>query len=192
MERASAPQPSDLSSMTGSGGGGASKYLANLPSRGLFSSTVISSNPGGIRVYICEHETSPPEEQLIETNQTNILIRSLTLKKQKSDSSSKDVKGKATTESTKGKRAAERAIDGRTSAKRMHVTSSSGNPQQEGTSTRTIGKDFQGLTVERLRALLKERGLSVKGKKDELIARLKSSRVDGELPVRVTEEFLDA
>lgn len=29
----------------GAGGGGASNFLANLPSRGLFSSTVLSSNP---------------------------------------------------------------------------------------------------------------------------------------------------
>ncbi|XP_042497153.1 uncharacterized protein LOC122075980 [Macadamia integrifolia] len=180
MERASAALPSDSSSMVGGGGGGASKYLANLPSRGLFSSTVISSNPGGVRVYICEHDTSPPEEQLIKTNQTNILIRSLTLKNQKCDSSSKDAKGKATTESTKGKRAAERAVDGRNSAKRVNKTNGSGKPQQEGTSTRTVERDFQGLTVERLRARLKERGLSVKGKKDELIARLKDDMVDGE------------
>ncbi|XP_042500904.1 uncharacterized protein LOC122078824 [Macadamia integrifolia] len=168
MEGEFATSPTNSSPMAESGG--ASKYLANLPSRGLFSSTVISSNLGGVRVYICEHDTSPSEEQLIKTNQTNILIRSLTLKKQKNDSSSKDAKGKATAECTKGKRAAERAVDGRASAKKMNVTNSSGSARQAGTSTHT---DFQGLTVERLRALLKERGLSVKGKKDELIARLK-------------------
>ncbi|RZB56661.1 hypothetical protein D0Y65_045681 [Glycine soja] len=39
---------------------GASPFLANLPSRGLFSSTVVSSNPGGMRVYVCNHDTSPP------------------------------------------------------------------------------------------------------------------------------------
>ncbi|XP_043703851.1 uncharacterized protein LOC122653952 [Telopea speciosissima] len=205
MERSSATLPSDSGSVVGAGGGGASKYLANLPSRGLFSSTVISSNP--ISSYTLQlfnpsdllsvlysavvksisharssypHIYFHPEEQLIKTNQTNILIRSLTLKKQKSDSSSKDVKGKGTTESTKGKRAAERAVDGRASAKRVNMTNRSGNPKQEGTSTRTFERDFQGLTVERLRARLKERSLSVKGKKDVLIARLKGDRVDGE------------
>ncbi|XP_043724064.1 uncharacterized protein LOC122671039 isoform X2 [Telopea speciosissima] len=178
MEGESATSPSNSNPMAG--GGGASKYLANLPSRGLFSSTVVSSNPGGIRVYICEHDTSPPEEQQIKTNQTNILIRSLTLKKQKGDSSSKDAKGKARAEYTKGKRAAERAVDGRASAKKVNVKNSSGSPQQGGTSTRTIERDFQGLTVERLRALLKQRRLSVRGKKDELIARLRGNRADGE------------
>ncbi|XP_010250743.1 PREDICTED: uncharacterized protein LOC104592902 [Nelumbo nucifera] len=175
MEGASA-SPSDSSSMDG----GVSKYLANLPSRGLFSSTVISSNPGGMRVYVCDHDTSPPEDQLIKTNQMNILIRSLTLKKQKSDSSAKDVKGKATAESTKGKRTAERIGDGRASVKRANMTKNSESARREGSSTRAPEKDLQSLTVERLRALLKERGLSVKGKKDELIARLKGDRVDGE------------
>eukprot|EP00262_Sarcandra_glabra_P001803 TRINITY_DN11970_c0_g1_i1.p1 TRINITY_DN11970_c0_g1~~TRINITY_DN11970_c0_g1_i1.p1 ORF type:complete len:178 (+),score=23.36 TRINITY_DN11970_c0_g1_i1:164-697(+) len=153
-------------------GGGASKYLANLPSRGLFSSTVLSSNPRGMRVYICDHDTSPPDEQLIKTNQTNILIRSLTLNKQKSDCSLKDAKNKVSKESIKSKRSAERVVDGRTSAKRANLTSGSGSPRQEGSSAR-----LRGLTVERLRALLKERGLSIRGKKDELIARL---RTDGE------------
>ncbi|PSR89551.1 Nucleolin like, partial [Actinidia chinensis var. chinensis] len=97
--------------------GGASKYLAGLPSHGLFSSTVIASNPGGMRVYICDHDTSPQDEQLIKTNQTNILIRSLMIKKQKGDSSSKDVKGTSPSEASR-KRPAERALDGRASAKR--------------------------------------------------------------------------
>lgn len=35
----------------------------------------------------------------------------------------------------------------------------------EGSKSRPHDKDFQSLTVERLRALLKEKGLSVKGKK---------------------------
>ncbi|KAB2019246.1 hypothetical protein ES319_D08G284900v1 [Gossypium barbadense] len=39
---------------------GASKFLSDLPSRGHLSSTIISSNLGGMRVYICEHNTSPP------------------------------------------------------------------------------------------------------------------------------------
>ncbi|KAG9446152.1 hypothetical protein H6P81_012280 [Aristolochia fimbriata] len=148
---------------------GASKYLVNLPSRGLFSSTVISSNPGGMRVYVCDHDTSPPVEQVIKTNQTNILIRSLTLKKQKADSCAKDLKVKIAADSTRGKRSAERPVEGRTSSKRANLSSSN---QREGSSTR-LPEEFQNLTVERLRGLLKERGLSTKGKKDELIARLK-------------------
>ncbi|EHA8589553.1 putative Apurinic endonuclease-redox protein [Cocos nucifera] len=93
-----APPPSDPDRTAG----GASKYLASLPSRGLFSNTVPSSNLGGIRVYVCDHNTAPPDEQLIKTNTTNILIRALQINKQKSDS--KDAATKATPESKKGKR----------------------------------------------------------------------------------------
>ncbi|KAA8542128.1 hypothetical protein F0562_023280 [Nyssa sinensis] len=168
MDGSSAP-PSDSNPTAG----GASKYIADLPSRGLFSSTFLSSNPGGMRVYICDHDTSPPEDQLIQTNQTNILIRSLMLKKQKGDSSSKDVKGIAANESSR-KRPSERALDGRASAKRA-ITNTQVGIQQEGSKSRAPDKNFQSLTVERLRALLKEKGLSVKGKKDELIARLRGA-----------------
>ncbi|KAK5782936.1 uncharacterized protein LOC108476752 isoform X2 [Gossypium arboreum] len=140
---------------------GASKFLFNLPSRGHLSSTVISSNLGGMRVYICEHNTSPPESQHIKTNQQNILIRSLMLNDKNGDSSSKDVKAAA---EGPRKRAAERVMDSKASAKKANT--------QEGSSSRAE-KDYHSLTVERLRALLKERGLSPKGKKDELIARLK-------------------
>ncbi|KAB5532136.1 hypothetical protein DKX38_018806 [Salix brachista] len=153
---------------------GASRFLANLPSRGFLSSAVSSSNPGGMRVYICEHDTSPPEGQQIKTNQTNILIRSLQLNKQKGDSSSKDVKGVAASEGSRKREAfmlqfrpirlkgAEKALNSRASAKR-------GNNQigslQDESDTLTSDKEYYSLTVERLRALLKERGLSPKGKK---------------------------
>ncbi|KAG9143310.1 hypothetical protein Leryth_010231 [Lithospermum erythrorhizon] len=56
--------------------------LSNLPSRGLFSTTTPSSSTlGCTRVYICDHDTSPPQNQLIKTDQMNILIRSLLIKK---------------------------------------------------------------------------------------------------------------
>ncbi|XP_052182540.1 uncharacterized protein LOC127795122 [Diospyros lotus] len=163
---------SDSNPLPGAGGG-ASKFLADLPSRGLFSSTVISANPGGMRVYLGDHDTSPPEDQLIKTNQMNILIRSLMLKKQKGDSSSKDAKGTAANEGSR-KRSAERQSDGRASAKKP-VTSTQIASQQGTSKSRLPEKDLQSLTVERLRVLLKERGLSLKGKKDELIARLRGT-----------------
>ncbi|XP_021847593.2 uncharacterized protein [Spinacia oleracea] len=155
------PPPSDSIPTTS---GTVAEFLTDLPSRGLFSSTAVSSsNPGGIRIYVCDHETAPPENQVIKTDQMNILIRSLTLKKQQ---------GEATDNSRK--RAADRAADGRASAKRAS-TSSQNSARQGGSSSRAADKKFQGLTVERLRALLKEKGLSPKGKKDELIERLRNS-----------------
>lgn len=169
MEGSSSP-PSDSNR---SPNNGASKFLSNLPSRGLFSSTVLSSNPGGMRVYVCVNDTSPPESQQIKTNQQNILIRSLTLRNKKADSSLKDVKSASggAAESSK-KRTAERVVDSRVSAKRANSQSSS---RQEGSSSQASNRDYQRLTVERLRALLKARGLSLKGKKEELIARLKGA-----------------
>ncbi|XVE56596.1 hypothetical protein DITRI_Ditri04bG0023700 [Diplodiscus trichospermus] len=141
---------------------GASKFLSNLPSRGHLSSTVISSN------LIILLSPVHPESQHIKTNQQNILIRSLMLNNKKGDSSSKD--GKAAAEGPR-KRAAERVMDSRASAKKANTQQSSSRP--EGSSSRAAEKDYYSLTVEKLRALLKERGLSPKGKKDELIARLK-------------------
>ncbi|RYR77772.1 hypothetical protein Ahy_A01g002372 isoform A [Arachis hypogaea] len=190
---------------------GASSFLSDLPSRGLFSSTVVSSNPGGMRVYVCDHETMPPgllilylivlnrvkigslsstniilyhiqmrfsnslvdpEGQHIKTNQQNILIRALTLglKKQKCDSSSKDG-----TEGSR-KRASDKGLDGRASAKRANNQINSlqgGLPLEftsEGSTSQTFNKDFHRLTVERLRNLLKSKGLSTKGKKASISA----------------------
>jgi hypothetical protein len=161
---ASSSKPSDASDHT------ASEFLSDLPSRGFLSSNAVSSNPGSMRVYICEHDTSPPEGQLIKTNQQNILIRSLLLKKQKGESSSKEAKVTGTTgEDGPKKRAANRALDG-SSAKRAANVS-----RQEGSSSRAGERDFQSLTVEKLRVLLKEKGLPTKGRKDELIARLKNA-----------------
>ncbi|KAL6181790.1 hypothetical protein ACLB2K_048439 [Fragaria x ananassa] len=146
-------QPSD-SNPTASG---ASISLQNLPSRGLFSAPVLSLNPGRIRVCVCEYETSLPEDEHIKTNQQNILIRSLKLKKQKDNS--KDVKGAVAAEGSR-KRVAERVLENRAPAKKATMI-----PRQEESSSQAAGRDFQGLTVERLRALLKAKGLSVKGKK---------------------------
>lgn len=146
--------------------GAASKLLANLPSRGLMSSAVPSSNLGGMRVYMCDRDTSAPEDQVIKTDQMNILIRSLTLKKHKGDTKA------ATSAEGSRKRTSERTLDGRAAKKAM--TSSESSAQREGSSSGD--KDYLGLTVERLRALLREKGLSPKGKKDELIGRLRSAK----------------
>ncbi|KAK1433912.1 hypothetical protein QVD17_10830 [Tagetes erecta] len=144
---------------------GPSKFLFNLPSKGLFSSATVSSNLSGMRVYVPDSDTSPPENQLIKTDQMNILIRSLLIKQhQKTESSAKAV---GTKEGSR-KRASERASDGRTSTKR---TAS----KQEGPKSR-LPENLNTLTVERLRVLLRERGLSQRGRKDELIVRLTSAR----------------
>uniref|UniRef100_A0A7N0VBJ2 DET1- and DDB1-associated protein 1 n=1 Tax=Kalanchoe fedtschenkoi TaxID=63787 RepID=A0A7N0VBJ2_KALFE len=122
---------------------------------------------GGLRVYVCDHDTAPPEEQLIKTNQTNILIRSLTLKKNKGDS-------KSPNRESSRKRASEKALDGRS---KRAVTSSQSSTRHEALNSGAPIKEYHNLTVERLRALLKERSLSVKGKKVCFIEYLNFVRV---------------
>ncbi|XP_023766706.1 uncharacterized protein LOC111915263 [Lactuca sativa] len=151
---------------------GAFKLLADLPSKGLFSSTVVSSNLGGMRVYITDRDTSPPENQLIKTDQMNILIRSLLLKQQqKAESSAKGASGK---ESSR-KRGLERGVDGRATTKRGASNGQHGSQPEGSRSHSHVPENLQSLTVEKIRALLKERGLSLKGKKDELIMRLRNA-----------------
>ncbi|CAA2955882.1 Hypothetical predicted protein [Olea europaea subsp. europaea] len=150
------------------GSAGAAKFLVGLPSRGLLSSTVVSSKPGMMRVYVCDHDTSPPDDQLIKTNQMNILIRSLMLMNQRTDSCSKDGKGIDENQGLR-KRTAERHLDGKASKRAMLST----DLQVGSQSCEPDNLHF--LTVERLRALLKEKGLPVRGRKDVLISRLRAA-----------------
>ncbi|KAI5063558.1 hypothetical protein GOP47_0022105 [Adiantum capillus-veneris] len=156
----------------------AGRLLLDLPSKGYFSSATNAaiSAPMGLRLYVCDHETSPPEHQVIRTDRTNILIRSLTLKRSKNDSKGKQ-KQKPAGDSNRGKRPAERAADDKIVSKRANTSSglSNNNRKENGGACPTTEKDFQGYTVEKLRSLLKERNLPRTGKKDELIARLKQS-----------------
>ncbi|TVU50425.1 hypothetical protein EJB05_01796, partial [Eragrostis curvula] len=82
--------------------GGAGTLLAGLPCRGNFTESNIASSMGGLKVYICLHDTAPPEGQVVKTDANNILIRALQLSKQKSEA--KDVGNKTPGESSKGKR----------------------------------------------------------------------------------------
>jgi hypothetical protein len=112
------------------------------------------------------------EAQLIKTDSTNILIRYLTLKKGKTDQKPKDNKRKA--DDGKGKRPAERPCDDKAMTKRVNVGGGSSNSRRAG-SSRPSDKELQSCTVQKIRALLRERGQPLKGNKDELIARLKKS-----------------
>lgn len=114
------------------------------------------------------------DNQFIQTDPTNILIRSLTLKKAKGDSKDKE-RIKSATDSNKGKRPAERVAEDKIVAKRVNMGSGASSSRKEGGLGSLSDKDIQGYTVEKLRLLLKERNLPRTGKKEELIARLKQS-----------------
>lgn len=141
----------------------ASKYLANLPSRGLFSAAAAAaSNLSGMRVYVCDHDTSPPEDQLIKTDTTEISIRALQLNNQGNES--KDVNTKATRKSNRGKRSAVRMLDGRNPAKRANTGSASGISGQERSSIEIFDNSLLSLTLEQLNAL--QRGMPLAQKKE--------------------------
>ncbi|CAL4892402.1 unnamed protein product [Urochloa decumbens] len=149
--------------------GRTSSLLAGLPSRGNFTESDIASSMGGLKVYICLHDTTPPEGQVVKTDTNNILIRALQLNKHKSEA--KDVSCKTPGESSRGKR----NLDGKNPSKRPNIGSSAGSSAHEESSSGFSELTLQSFTVEKLRSLLKERGLSPKGKKDELIARLREA-----------------
>eukprot|EP00899_Mesostigma_viride_P010621 jgi/Mesvir1/19560/Mv07032-RA.1 len=159
--------------------------LAGLPSSGNFTkvapgSAIVGPPP---RVYICVHDTNPPEDQRVKTDATNILIRALTLKKEK-----KAKEKLAKVEDTKGKRPADSSFEDKAPHKRQNVLgmSTAGGLQTkkggEGTpaacaSSGGVGggrehDQLAALTVESLKVMLREKGLPTKGRKDELVSRL--------------------
>uniref|UniRef100_A0A0D6R590 SAP domain-containing protein n=1 Tax=Araucaria cunninghamii TaxID=56994 RepID=A0A0D6R590_ARACU len=151
----------------------AEQFLGDLPSRGCFITSFTPLNPDCLKPYICDHDTTPPEDQVIKTDATNILIRSLTLKRGKAEPKPKDNKRKSVADTVKSKRPAEKPLEDRATSKRPNSTTSPSSSKKEGSSSRLSEKDLQSFTVEKLRSLLKEKGLPTKGKKDELIARLR-------------------
>eukprot|EP00897_Mesotaenium_endlicherianum_P009533 jgi/Mesen1/8608/ME000050S08025 len=146
-------------------------WLANLPSQGNFtkSASVTSST---LPVYICDHDTAPPEDQVIKTDATNILIRALTLKKAREHS-------KAAPADTKGKRAAdgpteEQPLGVKRSKAGVHGRSAGGSSTAGG-SGKVSERELSGMTVDKLKLHLRERGLSTRGKKEELVARARDA-----------------
>lgn len=113
------------------------------------------------------------EGQVVKTDTNNILIRALQLSKHKSEA--KDMSSKMPGESSRGKRNAARNLDGKNPSKRPNIGSPTGSSAHEESSSGFSELTLQSFTVEKLRSLLKERGLSPKGKKDELIARLRDA-----------------
>uniref|UniRef100_A0A0E0BJ39 DET1- and DDB1-associated protein 1 domain-containing protein n=1 Tax=Oryza glumipatula TaxID=40148 RepID=A0A0E0BJ39_9ORYZ len=133
--------------------GGAAKFLSGLPSRGNFSSISASYTLGRLRVYVCEHDTDPPEGQVIETDTTNILIRHLQLKKKEMDAKeakeARDAGSRNQGETVKWKRVAPRSLDGQSSSKRPNLGSSSGLSSAEEAAPGFSGHTLQTFTVER-------------------------------------------
>ncbi|EFJ11126.1 hypothetical protein SELMODRAFT_271942 [Selaginella moellendorffii] len=133
--------------------------LLGLPCRGNFTSVVPSSSLGGLRVYVCDSDPRPGV-QVVKTDSTNILIRSLMLKKPKEQEAQDKAKQ---ADAPKKKRAAADKPESSKSSKKKKVDTASGSAS------------YEGYTVEMLRTALKEKGLPVKGRKSDLITRLKKA-----------------
>mmetsp|Transcript_22230 Transcript_22230/g.37140 ORF Transcript_22230/g.37140 Transcript_22230/m.37140 type:complete len:177 (+) Transcript_22230:282-812(+) len=156
--------------------------LDGLPSRGYFT----SGNGNFLRVgaqrmptYVCEHDTAPPEHQVITTDPTNILIRDLLHKKHKEErqkgKSESDSKGKSESD-PKGKRPADGTISPEPKRLFTNASAVASGSGQRGTSSSKNSSftevELNEMTVDKLKALLRDKGQVTKGKKEELIHRV--------------------
>eukprot|EP00898_Chlorokybus_atmophyticus_P006036 jgi/Chlat1/6433/Chrsp45S06047 len=140
-------------------------FLEGLPSQGNFTQWAGVLNVPA-KTYLCEHNTTPPESGRITTDQTNILIRALTLKQAK-DASSKE---KRPAEASDAAPAAKRHNSGRGRGG-AEASGSKGGASGSGSTSHTE-RTLLAKTVEQLKILLREKGLGRSGKKEELVARL--------------------
>lgn len=163
---------------------GASSLLGDLPSRGLLTDTQglsVSRPPP----HVCDYDTAPPPEQVITTDPVNILIRALmsrrAIREAQQKGSGKDHKGKrpaasmddnTTNASAKRERRDHAGPESRGS-ERGDSRASHGGGGSSGSSHKISKAELEGYTVDRLRTFLKERGLPMRGRKEELLTRAK-------------------
>ncbi|KAK9809951.1 hypothetical protein WJX72_002364 [[Myrmecia] bisecta] len=170
--------------------------LANLPCRG----TLVAPAPGAVisrspPTYVCAHETEPPDDQVVTTDPTHILIRSQQNKK-KAEQRAKQERGKGVDKgkgaaadkgkgaaADRGKRPAAAApAEQPAGTKRQHTegagTSKSAEeagPSGSGTAARSVRytvQQLQAKTNKDLADLLKSRGQAARGRKEDLVKRI--------------------
>ncbi|KAJ1685634.1 hypothetical protein LUZ63_017024 [Rhynchospora breviuscula] len=125
---------------------GASEFLPGLPSRGNF--TVGFNSNMDAKTHMCLRDTSPPEGQIIKTDVTNILIRSLQLKR--SDTIE---------QTTKGKRTPTRLLESKVPSKRLNTGASS---SKQGEMYRCFYKLFTTAPVFATPKILEDMLISLK------------------------------
>lgn len=149
-------------------------FLDNLPSRGNLTATV----PGqslykAPQTYLAQHPTAPPEEQVITTDPENVLLRVLKLSQKREGPKGKADKAKA---GDKSKRPAAEAAEGVPTSKRHNAQAATADGDA-GSSRGAKGEKYtlqelQGKTNKALMDLLKDKGQSTKGKKEDLVKRI--------------------
>lgn len=126
-----------------------SGLLDNLPSRGLCSAPRPALH-GAPRVYVPVHDTAPPADQVVRTDATSLLIRSLTQHREREERARK-----AGAPAAGDKRGGDGAT-GAPAAKR---------PAVELPSEPLTAAAIRAFTVPQLKAALQRKGLPVSGKK---------------------------
>ena len=128
--------------------------LSTLPSRGLCSSARPALH-GAPRVYVPVHDTAPPADQVVRTDGTNLLIRSLTQHREREERARK---------AGADKRPADGAAPAPAAKRPATEVSLPAGP--------ITAAAARGFTVPQLKAALQSKGLPVGGKKEDLLERL--------------------
>lgn len=120
--------------------------------------------------FVADYDTSPPEGQVIKTDPTSLLIRNLQNRKAKEEAKKK--------QKAAGKRPAEEADAGR-QVKRGGATGAPAGEEAAGPSgaapspsSKYTRASLQSKNVKDLQAILRTLGLTISGKKEDLIARI--------------------
>ena len=133
-------------------------------------------------LYIADHSTAPPQDQVVKTDPSSLLIK--TLQKQVPRDATKKKAGRAAAD--KGKRPADAPAEPGNAAKRGPGASGASPSTASGPSTsagagpsipQPASADYnrlrlQSKTVKDLQAILKAWGLPISGKKEDLIDRI--------------------
>ena len=128
--------------------------LDNLPKRGLCSAARPALH-GAARIYVPVHDTAPPADQVVRTDGTNLLIRSLQLHHEREERARKAGGEKRGADGGAAAPAAKRPA--------AEVT------VPAGPITAVAARSF---TVPQLKAALQSKGLPVGGVKEMLLERL--------------------
>lgn len=133
---------------------------------GLQAGAVFFSAPAS---YIAMHDTSPPSSQVVMTDPSSLLIKSLQARKGKKAVTKRDVKGKRSAEQEASGRivAKKSAIEGSASGSRPSAV---GQEQQQG--QQSSRSELEAKTVKELQNILQSMNLPVSGRKGALIDRV--------------------
>eukprot|EP00890_Picochlorum_soloecismus_P006816 jgi/Picsp_1/95/NSC_00095-R1_sap domain-containing protein len=149
--------------------------LVNLPSRGLLTGVqagaVFYSAPAS---YIAMHDTSPPSSQVVKTDPSSLLIKSLQARKGKKAVAKRDAKGKRSAEQDASGRVVTKksAVEGSASGSRPSAGGQEQQQGDEGAGQQRNRSELEAKTVKELQSILQSMNLPVSGRKGALVDRL--------------------